>query len=192
MARKLFSRIELRDILLSLAVLAVVFSYPEFMARPELLVTSLLILGIAFMGHELSHKFIARRFGYWAEFQMWPFGLGIALLMAIVTSGNFIFAAPGAVVFGASLLRTPRANDVGKIGLAGPLFNIVSAAALIGAFMLYPGGILFTAIAINAWLAVFNLIPVYPLDGQKVFSWDWRVWVLTIAMAVGELLFVFF
>ncbi|MBI4019732.1 MAG: site-2 protease family protein [Candidatus Aenigmarchaeota archaeon] len=189
--KTIFSGIEARDIVISLMVLAIVFSYPEFLSRPESLVVSILILGVAFMGHELSHKFSARRFGYWAEYRMWAAGLGLALVMAIATSGNFIFAAPGAVMFGASLLSVPKKKDVGKIGLAGPAFNIISAAILIAAFLAYPARLLLTAVAINSWLAVFNLIPVPPLDGQKVFSWSKVIWAAAITIAGAELAFVF-
>ena len=45
-----------------------------------------------FIAHEMAHKVVARRLGYWAEFRMWPMGL----LLSIITSvGGVLFAAPG-------------------------------------------------------------------------------------------------
>jgi Zn-dependent protease len=40
----------------------------------------------------------------------------------------------------------------------------------------------------NGWIAMFNLIPMGVLDGQKIFDWNKLVW--GIAMAAAMLLFV--
>lgn len=181
-----FSRREVQDILIALLSLAFVFSYPAVLSEPLFFLISVFVLGIAFMGHELSHKFIARRFGYRAEFQLWPAGILMALLFAVITDGGLVFAAPGAVVFSA-VWAFQRANrhQVGRIGLAGPLFNLISFAVLTGLFLLIPLNLFRFAAIVNAWLALFNLIPFGPLDGAKVLAWDWRIWLLSILAAIG-------
>ena len=37
---------------------------------------------------------------------------------------------------------------------------------------------------INAWLATFNLIPVWNLDGKKVLNWSKQVYFLTMGIAI--------
>jgi Zn-dependent protease len=50
------------------------------------------------------------------------------------------------------------------------------------------GKILTWLVAIDVWLAFFNLMPLGPLDGMKILAWDWRVWLLVTGCA-GFLLF---
>jgi Zn-dependent protease len=73
-------------------------------------------------------------------------------------------------------LRHPR-RDAAIIALAGPAINLLLAFLLAFAlktfFMELPLiNILITAIiTINTALAIFNLIPIHPLDGSKIITW---------------------
>jgi Zn-dependent protease len=186
----IFSRKEVKDIALSVLALSFVFAYSEVILQPVFILFSLFAVGIAFMGHELSHRFVARRLGYWAEYRIWNQGIVLALLMAIATNGGFIFAAPGAVVFSSLwAFRNPTLRDVGRIGIAGVAFNLALMFSLLGVYLIFPVSILIFAATINAWLAIFNLIPFGPLDGQKVLKWDWRVWGAAMGMSVAGFAF---
>lgn len=130
-----------------------------------------------FVAHEMAHKVSAQRRGYWAEFRLSPFGLLISVVTAVV---GFLFAAPGATMIGG--MANPR--DWGRTSLAGPMTNFAfSVAFLAGASLAgeYPGGqtvkavLLFLAL-INGWFAAFNMIPIGPLDGAKVFRWSRPTW----------------
>ena len=78
----------------------------------------------------------------------------------------------------ARLLINPR-TDMMKVAAAGPIANLLLAmvSGLLLRF-LYPNGLLTDSIAvllvyftrINITLAIFNLIPVAPLDGSQIFS----------------------
>jgi Zn-dependent protease len=173
----------------------------------EVFLITILVIGTGFLGHELAHKFSAQRYGCWAEFKLWTVGAIMALLFAVISRGIFIFAAPGAVYiasrssyFGEGIDR--KANGI--ISLAGPLVNVGAAAifvlALAGSSALGFGDLvignsfhfLFEGVRINVWLGAFNMIPFFILDGQKVFTWDRRVWVavaipLWIAFAIMSL-----
>jgi Zn-dependent protease len=145
---------------------------------------SLFTLGLGFIAHEFAHRNIARRFGLWAEFRVWPLGLVMALIFALISGGRFIFAAPGAVYI------QPRSNtwgsqvskrEYGIISIVGPLMNVIVGIGFLllqslGGFFLEIGNIGFT---INLWLAAFNLIPFGMMDGYKVFRWNPMIWAIT-------------
>ena len=117
---KLFSQMEIRDIIVSMLALCMVFSYPEFIINPMFFVTACVAVGIAFIGHEMAHKFIAIREGFWSEYRMWPQGILMAILLALATNGSFIFAAPGAVYFNSgSHFGRPDRKQLTRISMAG-------------------------------------------------------------------------
>jgi Zn-dependent protease len=184
--RRFFSRQELRDILVSMLVLCVVFSYPEFLYSPLFFLTACLAVGVAFIGHELAHKFTAIREGFWSEYRLWPQGLMFALLFALATNGSIIFAAPGAVYFsGGNYFGRPSRGQLTRISMAGISFNIalmwISLAASI-----FTGFFLFAYMAfINGWLAIFNMLPFGGLDGQKLLRLDSRLWATLFILAVS-------
>lgn len=68
---KFFTNSELRDLIIAIVVLAVVFSFPDF----NVFVVSLIIVFFSYFVHELGHKFVARKFGCLATFKIWPFGI---------------------------------------------------------------------------------------------------------------------
>ncbi len=181
-----FSNKEFKDIFIAVIALSFVFSYPEAIFNPVFFMFSLFAVGIAFMGHELSHRYVARKLGYWAEFRLWNQGIIFALFLAIATGGGFVFAAPGAVVFSSPyVFKNPSRQDVGRIGIAGVVFNIVLMYAFLGLNFIYPNPVLALAAFVNGWLAAFNLIPFGPLDGTKVLSWNKLAWAGALGLAVA-------
>ena len=137
----------------------------------------LLVVGPAFVLHELGHRFVARKYGAYAVYKAWPAGLLLMLLMSVT---GFIFAAPGAVyIFSPYITR----KENGIISLAGPAVNLVLAgiSGLAMLFLAPTNGILSTianySLFINVFLGGFNMLPIFPLDGSKVIAWNMEVWV---------------
>ncbi len=197
-----FSKTEVIHILIAMTVLTIAFSFAltNFNLISGFDIDALIsFIPIAFLGvltaffvHELSHKFMAQKYGLWSEFRMYPKGLMIALFLSFFT--GFVFAAPGAVMFQGKT----RPFETGKIAAAGPSANIVIAAIM---FSLYRFvffeetsniGQMFGFICfINAILATFNLLPFGPLDGVKIIRWDATVWIILLIIAIILLMLIF-
>lgn len=137
----------------------------------------------AFVLHELGHKFTAQHFGYWSEFRASFVGLAMALGFA------FAFGIPAAAP-GATWHNAHSKRDQGKISAAGPLVNYIVAFAAFpftvakGASSSLEGQLASIVMAFSAILALFNLIPLGPLDGRKVLSWNPVVWVLMVTVGI--------
>jgi Zn-dependent protease len=149
----------------------------------------LLTVGLGFVLHELAHRYLARRYGAWAEYRAWTLGLILAIVMALFV--GFVFAAPGATyIFGPHLNQEKN----GKIALAGPLTNLLLAAGFLLVGYTLPGltGLAQLGASVNLFLGAFNLIPIFPLDGQKIYVWSVKTWALISAVMVAGLLLVWF
>ncbi|MDR3206130.1 MAG: Zn-dependent protease [Candidatus Methanoplasma sp.] len=188
-----FSRTEIIHIAIAVLVLSIAFTAilyrgsrlndDEILNFVEIFAVALLLVVCSFMLHEFGHKFVAQRYNVWSEFRAYPSGLMIALLFSLVA--GFLFAAPGAVYIRGDVSREMN----GKISLAGPAVNFaVAAVAMILCFSVGGfWGIIPMLMYLNAMLGLFNMIPILPFDGSKIFAWNKFAYAAMIAIGAAEL-----
>lgn len=159
-------------------------------------IISLIILVFSAILHEVAHGFVADRFGdptprlsgrltLNPKSHIDPF-MSVLLPLVLLLSGSpVIFGAAKPVPIDPFNLRDGR-KDVALVALSGPLTNIILAIIasvflrilatpavenIIPLFFLSLLHIFFALIIqLNLLLAIFNLLPIPPLDGSKVFS----------------------
>lgn len=98
--------------------------------------------------HELAHAEVSARLGYALDrFMLMPYGAAL--------KGNF---------------EGVRPRDEILIAIAGPLFNAILAIVCIALWWIAPITYSFTdrLVAANIFTAIFNLLPVFPLDGGRI------------------------
>jgi Zn-dependent protease len=161
----------------------------------DLMAVFAVIMVVSFLTHEIAHKVFAQKAGMWAEFRLTTWGAVLTLVSVFLP---FKMISPGAMMIGGSI---PSAKDMIKISVGGVITNLIYAGLFLGlAFVLplnlpYYASMLLFAAYINAFMAVFNMIPFGILDGYKLFNLNKKIWAATFIpsaiLAIGTYLLLF-
>lgn len=192
----MFSRKELLALIISVLALAFVFGFDDgalsFVLENWLtnFFGIFLLVGISVLFREAIIKFFARRHETISEYRLWkihrvwfkkelekgiPFGILIAVILAVASAGKFFFTAIGMHNFSENKnARVGRRfqhlqyNEEVKIAAMGILSHLFLAvvAVLLGKILDFNSSIFF---GINFYIVLFNMLPISELDGAKIF-----------------------
>lgn len=143
-------------------------------------ITAAVTVGLGFLLHELAHKIVAERYNCTTEFVADNQMLILAVIMSFF---GFIFAAPGAVWISGKVTKEQN----GRISAAGPLANLALAAIFIPGMLLLTGtlqAVFGYGFVINAWIGLFNMLPLGNFDGIKIWRWS-KVAYFSILVPLG-------
>jgi Zn-dependent protease len=148
----------------------------------------ILPLVIAITFHEAAHGFVAHRLGDNTAYDRGrvsfnplrhidPFGTLILPAILLMSHSPFLFGYAKPVPVNFRALRSPRIDMV-LVAIAGPATNIALALVAAAAFHVvdflpadgaqWVADNLKNALVINVILAIFNMLPIPPLDGGRV------------------------
>jgi len=167
---------------------------------PDKLILIAIFLLVGFPVHEASHALVAYRLGdatakLFGRLTLNPVAhfdpIGGLLLVVSVLGGGFVFGWAKPTPVNPNNLRDRRNGEL-AVALAGPASNLVMASimglavrAMIASGLELPNLVIqvcFGFVWYNVALAIFNLIPIPPLDGSSIlfrflpfrYQWQWR------------------
>jgi Zn-dependent protease len=183
---------------------------------PEKVILIGIFLLVGFPVHEFSHALVAYRLGdatakLFGRLTLNPVAhfdrIGGLLLVISVIGGGFVFGWAKPTPVNPSNLRDRRNGEV-AVALAGPASNLVMASIValvirgtVAAgipLQLWFANLLFDFVWFNVALAIFNLIPIPPLDGSSLlyrflplrYAWQLRPLISQYGLVV-LILFIF-
>ncbi|MCK5773633.1 MAG: site-2 protease family protein [Thermoplasmata archaeon] len=199
-----FTSDEIKSLSIAIGVLTLVFAFAfsgngliggnfDLIRLVETLPFALIAVLSAFALHELAHKIAGNFFGFPAGFTYSKRGLYIAFFVGVIL--GWAFAAPGAVI----IYGRPTRKENGIISLAGPLTNLLMGIIFLAtgiilflfSFEYFGRGVIFISL-INFFIGCFNMVPIMPFDGSKIWKWSKVTYFLMLIFLLPPLIIYYF
>ena len=175
-----FSRKEVLWLAVSVLIMTFIFSFndgaDEFNGSQYFLniLLGMIAIVVAVVIHEIAHRIAAANLGYRVEYKPFFIGLVAGLVLTIMSNGYVIFLAYSS--FYLDIMEKHRLGyfrhylgyfDNGKVAVVGPLANLL-AAIVFKTFAFMPEALVSKLVLVNALFAIYNILPIPPLDGAHV------------------------
>jgi Zn-dependent protease len=201
----MFTIREVGDMLVSIVALGFLFSFsPGFLPEgsPWLmnLLMATLLSGVVWTLHVAAQKLMARRYECRTIYFMSPHFIAVSVLLTLFISvmsfGQFVLVVAAVGFVNVSTKYSMRLGykfmgltlkETGEVAVAGWIANVLFALLLKVLHPAYPAFFTYF-IEMNLWVALFNLLPIPPLDGSKILSWNVAAWVVSLALSITLLL----
>jgi hypothetical protein len=175
------SAYELMAIAFASVILGVTFMIAADMDlfRLDQVLIYIFFAGFVLIVDDLTHRYMARRYGTMTEYQFWFLGTIIMFVTAFLFGS--VFALPGRTIINDAQKLTPKQRAV--VYGAGPLMSF----SIFVVFLLFIplGGAIGTLAILGASMhllsAVYSFMPFDPMDGNKVYRWRKLVWLAAFA-----------
>ncbi len=198
-----FTAYELRGMIISILVIGFIISFKEWGTATfdvyigiSNLIVAIFIVSVSFLVHDAGQRIWGLAIGYRVEFQMWGFGLLIAIIAAFLSNGSIWLIIPAGFMI--HHLAGHRLgyfryglNYFGQamVALAGPLFTLMLIILLKILYALSPSDFLHKAIMFNVVYAITSMLPIPPMDGSKVYFGSRMLYAFVMpAIAVSTIL----
>ncbi len=161
---------------------------------------ALLFLSVTVFVHHAGQRLAGLWLGFYVEQRVWWYGLMISAILALVTNGVVQFLAVTSTVAHVlpmhrlgRALHGPNLSCIMKICTAGPLFNIFFGGVVktLSWVHLFPAGAANELFVLNMVFAAWNLLPIPPLDGSRLFYYSRMTYVFSFAGIAGYALLIY-
>ncbi len=179
------------DLMFGFSLIVLVFGFFQFMRNQSMegFIIAAILVGTAFLPHELAHKYVAIKKGQFARYILWVRGLMFTFLTLII---GIVLIVPGFVAI-VPIKEKLNKKDLGLVAFAGPISNVIIGSLALSFVVILQIGFfsisgffgnmdLYLKIGLfNGLVGAFNCIPVWQLDGKKILNWSKPIYFVLIA-----------
>jgi len=196
-----FQKDELSGFLITVFVVAFIFSFTDWgtdkfdvVVGISNLSVAVFIVAISIFVHHAVQRLVALWYGFRAEHILWWQGLTVSSLLAIFSNGK-IKLLPGSALMIHHLpihrlgayRYGPGLKAFSTISALGPFANLVfSTIVRVIGDVFFPNNVFFLKLySFNLLFAAYNLLPIPPLDGSRIFYESRLMYVFVFCAILG-------